>query len=108
MRTLAGAPETIARSRDVADPSFVEETIRHPGGGAVAGFGDTRVSPTWANNHMALGFFDALFPNLLTFAQGQSMATILINIIEEPDFEIPESFTIELYSLTGRPVRFSM
>jgi hypothetical protein len=31
----------------------------------VAGFGDTQVSPTWPNNHMALGFFDAMFPGLL-------------------------------------------
>lgn len=35
-----------------------------PDGGAFAGFGDTRVSPTWANNNMAYGFFDALFPNV--------------------------------------------
>jgi hypothetical protein len=34
-----------------------------PDGGAFAGFGDTRVSPSFPNNHMALGFFDALFPN---------------------------------------------
>src|SRR4051812_10780341 len=46
-----------------ADPSFVEEQIELPSGGAVAGFGDTRDSPSFPNNHMALGFFDALFPN---------------------------------------------
>ncbi|MEA2467379.1 MAG: hypothetical protein QOJ57_1505 [Thermoleophilaceae bacterium] len=44
-------------------PSFVELQIeKTDGGGAVAGFGDTRVSPSNPNNHMALGFFDALFP----------------------------------------------
>jgi Peptidase family C25 len=32
-------------------------------GGAIAGFGDTRVSPSFPNNHMALGFFDAMFPS---------------------------------------------
>jgi hypothetical protein len=48
------------------NPSFVEEQIeKTDGGGAVAGFGDTRVSPSFPNNHMALGFFDALFPTLL-------------------------------------------
>jgi hypothetical protein len=45
-----------------ANPSFVEEQIELPTNGAVAGFGDTRVSPSNPNNHMALGFFDALFP----------------------------------------------
>jgi hypothetical protein len=45
------------------DPSFVEEQIELPSGGAVAGFGDTRDSPSFPNNHMALGFFDALFPS---------------------------------------------
>jgi Peptidase family C25/Propeptide_C25 len=45
-------------------PSFVELQVRRIGGGAVAGFGDTRVSPSFPNNHMTRGFFDALFPNL--------------------------------------------
>jgi hypothetical protein len=44
-------------------PSFVENQVIKPDGGAVAGFGDTRNSPSFANNHMALGFFDALFPS---------------------------------------------
>ena len=47
-----------------AHPSFVELQVRRIGGGAIAGFGDTRVSPSFPNNHMARGFFDALFPNL--------------------------------------------
>jgi hypothetical protein len=45
-------------------PSFVEQQVMKPDGGAFAGFGDTQVSPTWPNNHMALGFFDAMFPDL--------------------------------------------
>jgi hypothetical protein len=49
---------------DPAHPSFVELQVRRIGGGAVAGFGDTRVSPSFPNNHMTRGFFDALFPNL--------------------------------------------
>ena len=47
-----------------ARPSFVELQVRRIGGGAIAGFGDTRVSPSFPNNHMARGFMDALFPNL--------------------------------------------
>jgi hypothetical protein len=46
-----------------AHPSFVELQVLRPDGGAIAGFGDTRVSPSFPNNHMALGFFDALFPS---------------------------------------------
>lgn len=45
-------------------PSFVEQQVMKPEGGAFAGFGDTRVSPTWANNNMAFGFFDAVFPDV--------------------------------------------
>jgi hypothetical protein len=52
-----------ARFDNPADPSFIEEQIELPTNGAVAGFGDTRVSPSNPNNHMALGFFDALFPS---------------------------------------------
>jgi hypothetical protein len=47
------------------NPSFVETQVMKPSGGAVSGFGDTQVSPTWPNNHMALGFFDAPFPKLI-------------------------------------------
>jgi hypothetical protein len=46
------------------NPSFVEKQIELPTNGAVAGFGDTRVSPSNPNSHMALGMFDALFPKL--------------------------------------------
>ena len=45
-----------------AHPSFVELQVLRPDGGAIAGFGDTRNSPSFPNNHMALGFFDAMFP----------------------------------------------
>ena len=47
---------------DPSHPSFVELQVLRPDGGAIAGFGDTRVSPSFPNNHMALGFFDAMFP----------------------------------------------
>ena len=48
-----------------AFPSFTERLLQSPDGGAVGSFGDSRVSGTWANNHLAIGFFDALFPNLV-------------------------------------------
>jgi hypothetical protein len=46
-----------------AHPSFVELQVMRPDGGAIAGFGDTRVSPSFPNNDMAIGMFDALFPS---------------------------------------------
>ena len=55
---------------DPAHPSFVELQIMRPDGGAIAGFGDTRVSPSFPNNHMALGFFDALFPSTVAGCGG--------------------------------------
>ncbi|MDQ3936028.1 MAG: C25 family cysteine peptidase, partial [Actinomycetota bacterium] len=47
------------------NPSLVEQLMLHPAGGAVGGFGDTRVSGTWANNSISIGFFDAMFPDLV-------------------------------------------
>jgi hypothetical protein len=49
---------------DPSHPSFVELQVIKPDGGAVAGFGDTRVSPSFPNNHMTFGFFDAMFPSV--------------------------------------------
>jgi hypothetical protein len=49
---------------DPSHPSFVELQVRRIGGGAIAGFGGTPVSPSFPHNHMTRGFFDALFPNL--------------------------------------------
>jgi hypothetical protein len=46
---------------DPTHPSFVELQVLRPDGGAIAGFGDTRVSPSWPNSHLAVGFFDAMF-----------------------------------------------
>lgn len=46
-----------------ADPSLVESFLRNANGGAVGVLGDTRNSPTWANNAMTRGFFDAIWPN---------------------------------------------
>lgn len=49
------------------DPTahFVEAALQLAGGGAVGVIGDSRNSPSFTNNHMALGLFDAIFPNVL-------------------------------------------
>ncbi len=44
---------------------WAEQILRQDGGGAVGVLGDTRNSPTWANNAITRGFFDAVFPDLL-------------------------------------------
>ena len=51
-----------ARFDDPTHPSFVELQVTKPDGGAIAGFGDTRVSPHFPNTQLAIGFFDAMFP----------------------------------------------
>lgn len=47
------------------DVLFAERLLQNANGGAVGVIGDTRISPTWANNALARGFFDAVFPNVL-------------------------------------------
>jgi hypothetical protein len=59
---------------DPAHPSFVELQVLRPDGGAIAGFGDTRVSPSFPNNHMALGYFDAMFSTTVSDFGGASLA----------------------------------
>jgi hypothetical protein len=44
--------------------SFMEHILMRSGGGMVAGIGDNRNSPTWANSAIARGFYDATFPNV--------------------------------------------
>ena len=43
-------------------PSMGEQMLHRAGGGAVAVFGDTGVSPTGQNDTLAVGFADAMFP----------------------------------------------
>ena len=42
---------------------FSEALLRKADGGAIGVIGDTRNSPTWANNALTRGFFDAIWPN---------------------------------------------
>lgn len=49
-----------------SDPSFGEGLLQDPDGGAVGVFGDSRNSASWPNTYLATGFFDALFPNLVS------------------------------------------
>lgn len=44
---------------------LLERFLRKDNGGAVGALGDTRNSPTWANNALARGFSDAVFPSLI-------------------------------------------
>lgn len=46
---------------------FAEQLLRQAGGGAVGVIGDTRNSPTWANNAMLDGLHDAAFPSFRAF-----------------------------------------
>jgi hypothetical protein len=92
------------------NPSFVERQVMKPDGGAFAGFGDTRVSPTWANNHMAYGFFDAMFPDVSPSFGSEDATTRLGAILlsgkalmaakVDGDKEYQEHF---LYHLLGDP-----
>jgi hypothetical protein len=42
---------------------FAERALRKADGGAIGVIGDSRNSPTWANNALTRGFFDAVWPN---------------------------------------------
>jgi hypothetical protein len=48
-------------------PHFTETLLRNPNGGAVAVIGDTRNSPSWENSVLSRGYFDAVFPSILSY-----------------------------------------
>ena len=50
---------------DGGSQSLDERLLLMPTGGAVGVVGDSRNSPSFTNNHIALGMFDAIFPNVL-------------------------------------------
>lgn len=45
--------------------SFAEAALRKADGGAIGVIGDTRNSPTWANNALTRGYFDAVWPDTI-------------------------------------------
>lgn len=53
--------------------SLMEQLLLRASGGMVAGLGDNRNSPTWANSALTRGFYDALYPNV---APGFSTNTV--------------------------------
>jgi hypothetical protein len=56
------------------NPSFDEQLLHRQGGGAVAVIGDTEVSPTVQNDHLTVGWADAMFPATVpTFGSGQPL-----------------------------------
>lgn len=52
-------------STTASDVYFAEAALRKQDGGAIGIIGDTRNSPTWANNALTRGFFDAVWPDTL-------------------------------------------
>ena len=44
--------------------SLMEQLLLRANGGMVAGLGDNRNSPTWANSALTRGFYDALYPSV--------------------------------------------
>jgi hypothetical protein len=58
-------------------PSFNERLLHHANGGAVAAFGDTNISPTVQNDHLTVGFADAMFPATVpTFGQSTPLERV--------------------------------
>jgi hypothetical protein len=45
---------------------YFAEWLLRMDGGAVGVLGDTRNSPSWANTALAMGFFDAIWPNMIS------------------------------------------
>lgn len=55
------------RETDAGIPNecFMEQLLLLPGGGMVGGLAANRESPTWANNALTRGFYDATWPGIL-------------------------------------------
>jgi hypothetical protein len=74
--TAGGANGTVP-----GDVYFVEAFLRKASGGAVGILGDTRNSPSWANNALVRGFVDAIFPTFLTNYGGSNSIRRLADIL---------------------------
>ena len=66
-------------STDFASVYFLEAMLRLEGGGIVGALGDTRNSPSWANNALLRGFADAVFPNVIA---GVGPATPILRLAD--------------------------
>lgn len=64
-----------------AQPSFDELWLRKAGGGAVGVVGDSRNSPTEVNNRMALGMFDAIFPDTLPYSGSSTSVKTMGDVV---------------------------
>lgn len=60
---------------------LLEALLRREGGGVVGALGDTRNSPTWANNALTRGFSDAVFPDVVPSYGGTSSIRRLADIL---------------------------
>jgi len=61
--------------------SLMEQLLLRSGGGIVAGLGDNRNSPTWANSALSRGFYDATWPNVAPGFGGSSRSVRLGDIL---------------------------
>ena len=60
---------------------LLEAMLRKQGGGIVGALGDTRDSPTWANNALTRGFADAVFPDVMSSYGGSIAIRRLADIL---------------------------
>ena len=60
---------------------FAERALRKADGGAIGVIGDTRNSPTWANNALTRGFFDAVWPETVPTHGGSTVHRRLGDIL---------------------------
>ncbi len=60
---------------------LLEAMLRKADGGVVGALGDTRDSPTWANNALTRGFADAVFPDVLPAYGGAAPIRRLADIL---------------------------
>lgn len=59
---------------DATGDSMADAFLKNPNGGAVGVIGDTSVSPTWANNALTRGLYDAIWPDFLPdYGQNKSI-----------------------------------
>lgn len=68
-------------STSVGGTYLLEAMLRLPKGGVVGALGDTRDSPTWANNALTRGFCDAVFPTVLPSYGGTNSIRRLADIL---------------------------
>ena len=80
---------------------FAEKLLRKAGGGAVGILGDTRVSPTWENNTIARGFFDAVYPGFVPGFGGNKPHRRLGDILNHGKFYLLDQLFVSPEQVAG-------